>query len=310
MTSFSTTGFSKASKLQNQGSSILPNLLLKVSLNLSSHHTDFNKTEMSGKTVSRHMSNTNQFSEPLKSGLSSDDESSIESENDLIIQDAGSTDNCSSKRPFSSLGIQNESSLPNLDSSDVSSHSTPLIPERTVANSSKKRRRKRNRVALHESVVVIPIPSRFDYSIDVRETLWSSSAELCANAARNSVEFESEGWNWRSVVEDEHMIVHKSSGELIHPIHIHNALACMKNRDNSQENEDVKLISYERCDIIHSPKRIHQIEAMSFHSDAFPKRCGDVQDNLVSKQLPIESLTDDIQPTILVTAAESTVSGN
>ena len=105
------------------------------------------------------------------------------------------------------------------------------------------------------------------------------------------------------------MIVHRSSGERIHPIHIHNALACMTNCDKSPENQNVDLISFERCGIMHSPTILRRMEKLSFHSDAFPKRCGNVQDNLIPKKLPIESLTDDLQPAILVTTVESSVSG-
>jgi len=76
----------------------------------------------------------------------------------------------------------------------------------------------------------------------VREKLWSSSAELCANAARNSVEFASEGWNWRSVIEDEGMLVHQSSGELIHPIHLRNALSCLS-QPGEDDQQTLSLIS-------------------------------------------------------------------
>lgn len=58
----------------------------------------------------------------------------------------------------------------------------------------------------------------------MRQRLWTSGQELYQNAARNTVEFASEGWNWRSVTEDENMLRHTISGELIHPVHLHNAM--------------------------------------------------------------------------------------
>jgi hypothetical protein len=99
-----------------------------------------------------------------------------------------------------------------------------------------KQKRKKGRVSLNKSVAVIPIPSRFDYTFMVRERLWSSSAQLCTNAARNSVEYASEGWNWRNVLEDDKMLLHKASGELIHPIHVHNL--CLSSSGNAVGNDD------------------------------------------------------------------------
>ena len=49
---------------------------------------------------------------------------------------------------------------------------------------------------------------------------------------RNHVEFASEGWDWRNVIEDEHMLRHPS-GELIHPIHIQNVYKTKRSSDDS-----------------------------------------------------------------------------
>mmetsp|Transcript_21874 Transcript_21874/g.64568 ORF Transcript_21874/g.64568 Transcript_21874/m.64568 type:complete len:369 (-) Transcript_21874:750-1856(-) len=87
-----------------------------------------------------------------------------------------------------------------------------------------KRKRSRRRVSLKADVAVVPIPRREEYSDCTRERLWSSATELYQNAARNAVEFASEGWNWRNVTEDEDMLVHDVSGELIHPVHLKNVL--------------------------------------------------------------------------------------
>ena len=63
---------------------------------------------------------------------------------------------------------------------------------------------------------------RTEYPELIRERLWSSATELYQNAARNCIEFAAEGWNWRTVADDEHMIL-SASGELIHPVHIINS---------------------------------------------------------------------------------------
>lgn len=139
-------------------------------------------------------------------------------------------------------------SLPSLLASSTLSPSSAPDLDTSLSNSatSKKRAKvkhkpkRKSRVSLHKSVSVIPIPSRFEYSSIVKERIWSSSAELCANAARNSVEFAAEGWDWRNVIEDEDMLLHQSSGELIHPIHVRNALVPQPGVD---ENLTLQLLS-------------------------------------------------------------------
>jgi len=89
----------------------------------------------------------------------------------------------------------------------------------------KQQHQRRSVVTLHTRVSVIPIPARDEYSPRARESMWSSFTEMARNIARNSIEFASEGWNWRTAIEDDDMLVHDLSGELIHPIHLQNALA-------------------------------------------------------------------------------------
>jgi len=254
MTTFSAPAVTKITTLETAANAIRSQLIYTIGVAASSQHSTSSTAVMSGKTLSDCHGNISLFSEPLKTGLGSDDESSICSDDEIEMYQSDDLDenfnrnqfhtgskrsSCSDQQTISTPDMNDESLahvIPSLDSSDVSSHSTSVTSDITSSHPSKKRRRKRNRVALNESVLVIPIPSRFDYSNQARERIWSSSAEICANAARNSVEFASEGLNWRTVIEDEHMMVHKSSGELIHPIHIHNALACMGQADEPPNN--------------------------------------------------------------------------
>jgi hypothetical protein len=84
----------------------------------------------------------------------------------------------------------------------------------TVASSNTSMRRS---VTFDADVTVHPIPRFSRYSDRIRNALWTPSAEVQANAARNAFEFAAEGWNWRYVFVDEDMVLYR--GELIHPIH-------------------------------------------------------------------------------------------
>lgn len=74
-------------------------------------------------------------------------------------------------------------------------------------------------VSFDNHVTVHPIPKYSEYSDRIRPQLWSDSSALQANAARNCIEFASEGWNWQQV--EEKMVV-MENGEKIHPIHFMN----------------------------------------------------------------------------------------
>lgn len=53
--------------------------------------------------------------------------------------------------------------------------------------------KKAKSLTFHEMVEVFPIPMRTEYSNCIRSRLWSSATELHENAARNTIEFASEG---------------------------------------------------------------------------------------------------------------------
>ena len=87
---------------------------------------------------------------------------------------------------------------------------------------------------------------RTEYSSLVKARIWSSANELTQNAARNTLEFAAEGFNWRNVADDEQM-VQSPSGERIHPIHYmnlssfsYNALSCKQEAStpSSSQTED------------------------------------------------------------------------
>uniref|UniRef100_A0A6U3SMR2 Uncharacterized protein n=1 Tax=Ditylum brightwellii TaxID=49249 RepID=A0A6U3SMR2_9STRA len=76
-----------------------------------------------------------------------------------------------------------------------------------------------HKVTFRHDVKVVPIPMRNEYSRRLRTRLWAGREELHLNAQRNALEFEFEGWDWRTVTDDDDMYVCSQSGELIHPAH-------------------------------------------------------------------------------------------
>jgi len=92
--------------------------------------------------------------------------------------------------------------------------------EDTAASSISSNSAAERRLKFNEEVSVMPIPMRTDYSHRVRERLWNDADAILLNAQRNAMEFASEGWDWRTVTEDEYMYRDASSGELIHPVHM------------------------------------------------------------------------------------------
>jgi hypothetical protein len=76
------------------------------------------------------------------------------------------------------------------------------------------------RIAFQEDVEVVPIPTRYEYSDRIKSRIWSNRHELQENAERNAMEFAAEGWDWRTVTEDDGMFICSVSGELVHPVHL------------------------------------------------------------------------------------------
>lgn len=86
-------------------------------------------------------------------------------------------------------------------------------------NKNDRKKPQRRKICFNDSVSVAHIPMRSEYSDRVRSRMWSNRYEIHENATRNAIEFQAEGWDWRSVVTDEGMFVCTYSGELIHPVH-------------------------------------------------------------------------------------------
>ncbi len=147
--------------------------------------------------------------------------------------------------------IQDSSShsLPSLATSDESQSLSNTLGSSSHSSSNKKprffrgqdkSRRKKKSVSIHKSVSVISIPSRYEYPNRLRDQMWTNAVEIQRNAARNTIEFCSESWKWENVLEDEHMFIHQTTKELVHPIHVQNALSQIQSA-NGVNNEEVQI---------------------------------------------------------------------
>mmetsp|Transcript_20360 Transcript_20360/g.40662 ORF Transcript_20360/g.40662 Transcript_20360/m.40662 type:complete len:236 (-) Transcript_20360:171-878(-) len=119
-------------------------------------------------------------------------------------------------------------SLSSSDADSTDDDSARVTPPRLNG-----KRLRRDEVTFNENVSVHQIPLWTEYPADLRQRIWSDASEIYENAARNTVEFLAEGWNWRDVVDDEDMIC-VSSGELIHPVHFENSVS--SNQETSEDD--------------------------------------------------------------------------
>jgi hypothetical protein len=64
----------------------------------------------------------------------------------------------------------------------------------------------RRRLRFKKSVKVLYIPSRGEYSDSTKDTLWPTAYSLHRAAVRNSIEYVTEGYNWRQCLEEDSFI--------------------------------------------------------------------------------------------------------
>ena len=73
-------------------------------------------------------------------------------------------------------------------------------------------------MSFESSVSVVTIPNKESYSERTKSSIWTQSWELEELAARNILEFQSEGWDYRKAIEEQDFVLYQD--QLIHPVHV------------------------------------------------------------------------------------------
>ena len=122
------------------------------------------------------------------------------------------------------------------DQSSPQPHSSFSPPPFSNNNNSSQSQQGNNNVTFHSKVLVMRIPSRKQYPESMKRSLWCSMSEISRSAQRNSIEFQSEGWDWRSAVEENCMYYHPKSGQYIHPVHVKRSSSSSSTSTSSTSN--------------------------------------------------------------------------
>jgi len=76
-------------------------------------------------------------------------------------------------------------------------------------------------VSFLNSVDVRIIPNKDQYSQRIRKYLWNTPKELADNKERNAIEFQAENWDWQQAIDEDQFFTCSTTGDKIHPAHVH-----------------------------------------------------------------------------------------
>ncbi len=76
---------------------------------------------------------------------------------------------------------------------------------------------RQRRIRFYQKVAVHCIPARHHYPPETKERIWNNMTEIREMVRRNTVEFASEGYDWRKAAEDDAMLL-TPDGERVHPV--------------------------------------------------------------------------------------------
>ncbi|KAG7369871.1 hypothetical protein IV203_027617 [Nitzschia inconspicua] len=121
-------------------------------------------------------------------------------------------------------------------------------------------------VKFNDTVDIVSIPSRHQFSNRIKNVYWSNRYELQENAERNILEYEYEGWDYDKVVLDDEMYVDVNTGALIHPCHLSVDETTGQTVYNTYAAEEEEL---KAADQISNQKLQQQREEMDQEDDGF-----------------------------------------
>lgn len=90
----------------------------------------------------------------------------------------------------------------------------------TMMEEGDRKKKKRRSVGFQDTVTVVPIPMRNEYSDRIKVKIWGDKVQTIEALERNILEYASEDYNWRNVCLEEEMYTCATSQELIHPVHL------------------------------------------------------------------------------------------